>query len=157
MNSSTPVASLSRSRVWGQRLRWFFAVLLLATAVGKLLDMRGFYEVVASYQVLPEPLIVPSAWALTLTEFFLADLLLLGWGMAWVSRGVVALHAMFYVWLAATFIRGIPIENCGCFGVFLARPLTGWTFLEDGILLALAVWMAWAYHPQKAGNNKPAA
>lgn len=142
--------------LWGRRLRWFFAALLLATAVGKLLDMQGFYGVVRSFQVLPEALIVPSAWALTLTEFLLADLLLLGWWMTWVSRAVVALHTMFWIWLAATLVRGIPIDNCGCFGVFLARPLTGQTLVEDGVLLALAAWMAWAYAPARSrGPQQP--
>lgn len=40
-------------------LRFFFALLLLASAVGKLLDIRGFAAVLGTYQVFPETLLLP--------------------------------------------------------------------------------------------------
>ena len=50
----------------------------------------------------------------------------------------VLLHAGYVVWLGLAYLRGLHIANCGCFGVFWARPLTPWMFLEDGALLAAA-------------------
>lgn len=60
-------------------LRGFFAVLLLATAVTKLADLSGFVQIVATYDVLPTPLLVPAAWMLTLLELDLGLWLLSGW------------------------------------------------------------------------------
>lgn len=37
--------------------------------------------------------------------------------------------------------RGLQIANCGCFGVYWARPLTAVTLVEDALLLALACLM----------------
>ncbi|MBC8645596.1 MAG: hypothetical protein H7X85_00410, partial [Thermoanaerobaculia bacterium] len=38
--------------------------------------------------------------------------------------------------------RGIAVPNCGCFGVFLARPLTWGTVLEDGGMVAASLALA---------------
>ena len=38
-------------------------------------------------------------------------------------------------------IRGPDIENCGCFGVFWARPLTMNILVEDGIMIAFSLTM----------------
>jgi hypothetical protein len=58
-----------------------------------------------------------------------------------------ALGALFFglgnaALLSLTLARGVALENCGCFGAFLARPLTAWTPLEDLALAALAA-LAW--------------
>ncbi len=119
-------------------LRFFFALLLLASAVGKLLDIHGFAAVVGTYQVFPETLLLPAALALSLVE------LALGFALVWGTRLVAAalltvlLHAGYFAWLGLAYLRGLQIANCGCFGVFWPRPLTPWTFLEDGALLAAA-------------------
>jgi hypothetical protein len=41
--------------------------------------------------------------------------------------------------LSITLFRGIALENCGCFGVYLARPLTTSSPLEDLVIVALAL------------------
>lgn len=40
-------------------------------------------------------------------------------------------------------LGGIAIDNCGCFGVYFARPLTPYTLVEDLVLLGLpgALWL----------------
>lgn len=124
---------------WGQALRGFFAVLMLATAVGKLLDMPGFYAVLRTYQALPEVLIVPSAWAITALELVLAAWLVVGRWLKLAALAVVATHTMYLAWITTAWLRGLQLDNCGCFGVFLARPLTAQTIVEDLVLLLAAV------------------
>lgn len=124
----------------GLWLRWLFMLLLLATGIGKLLDMPGFIGVVATYRLLPELLVAPSAWALVVTELGLAAWLLWGKRLQSAALLLIGMHLMYLVWLLVTLLRGIQIDNCGCFGVFLARPLTWFTPLEDLLLIALAVW-----------------
>jgi hypothetical protein len=125
-------------------LRLLIGLILLATSSGKFLDLAGFAEIVGSYKVLPDLLRLPAALALALTELELAILLLGGWYLRLVAAAVVALHVVFVLWLAAADLRGLEIENCGCFGVFWGRPLTAWTYLEDAVMLALSLGLVLA-------------
>ena len=122
-------------------IRWFFVLLLTASSVGKLADMPGFYAVIKSYALLPEAMISISAWALAIFESALAIWLAIGKRIEVAALCVVALHFVYLIWLAIALVRGLDIPNCGCFGVFWARPLTWFTPVEDMILLALATVM----------------
>ena len=68
--------------------------------------------------------------------------------------GAIVLNIGFITILTLTLLRGIPISNCGCFGVFLARPPTWVTIIEDLILLALSLgaWQSWKL---RASSIKP--
>lgn len=139
--------------IWARVLRWLFAALLLATAVGKALDMPGFIGVVDSYRVLPGWLLAPSAWALMLTEFVVFAMLVFGRGLLAAAGLLVAMHAMYLVWLSVALLRGLQLDNCGCFGVYLARPLTPFTLVEDALLLAAATALllaCWRARPTQA-------
>lgn len=117
--------------------RVFFVLLMLASATGKLLDMPGFYGIVRTYQMMPEWLIIPGAWVLTLFELALGlALCSKAWrNVVWV---LLPLHLFYLVGLSQALLRGLVIPNCGCFGVYWGRPLTPYTLLEDIALLALA-------------------
>jgi len=131
--------SASPLPVSAQILRGVFLLLLLVTGGAKLLDMPGFYGVVAAYRALPEVLVPASAWALALTELGLAIWLAAGRLLRHAALLVVLLHLMYLGWLLAALARGLELANCGCFGVYLARPLS-WTMpLEDTALLTLAL------------------
>ena len=122
-------------------IRWFFVLLLAAAPVGKLADIPGFYAVIKSYALLPEAVIPISAWALAIFELVLAIWLAMGKRIEVAALIVIALHLVYLIWLAIALARGLDIPNCGCFGVFWARPLTWFTLLEDLILLVLAIVM----------------
>jgi uncharacterized membrane protein YphA (DoxX/SURF4 family) len=132
-------------KIFALILRAFFALLLIASALGKLLDMPGFYGIVATYQVLSAALIPAAAWMLTLVELALGVWVAAGVSMPRAALAVIALHAMYSVWLTAAIVRGLNIPNCGCFGVFWPRPLTVQTLVEDSVLLVLAVAL-WIVH-----------
>lgn len=122
-----------------QLLRVFFGVLMLATGVGKALNMPGFIGVVDSYQSLPSMLIAPAAWALMLTELGLSLVLLSGRQLVVVAWLLIALHFMYLVWTAVALARGMDLPNCGCFGVYWPRPLRWYSPLEDLFLMLLAI------------------
>ena len=125
----------------GIGIRWLFVLLLAASAIGKLADMPGFYAVIKSYALLPEPVIPISAWALAIVEFILAIWLVIGKRIDVAALVVIALHVVYLAWLMIALARGLNIPNCGCFGVFWPRPLTWFTPAEDFVLLALAMVM----------------
>ena len=123
-------------------LRLFIGAVLLATSAGKLLDVRGFAGVLKTYEAFPERVLLPLAFAIPLAELGLAVWLLSGRGLAGAALASAAMHAAYGAWSATSLLRGLELANCGCFGVFLARPL-GWrTVVEDGVMVGLSLWLA---------------
>lgn len=123
-------------------LRFLFIALMLTTAIGKLLDNRGFAEVILTYQLLPTvPEFVLLSFALAFSFFELAIGIALIKAMFLRACGLalIALHSMYTGLAVITLLRGIDIQNCGCFGVFWARPMTWVTVVEDLILLGLSI------------------
>lgn len=130
------------ARVCANLLRGALSLILLMTGLGKALDVAGFAAVVATYGVLPPELLRPGALALTVTELTLSAWLATGHRLREAALAAAALHAMFLAWAALALARGLSIPNCGCFGVFLARPLTHVTLLEDTLLIAAGLTLA---------------
>jgi hypothetical protein len=129
-------------------IRWFFVLLLTASAIGKLADMQGFYEVIKHYAFLPDAMIPASAWTLAIVELLLAIFLATGVRIVAVACSLIALHLIYLTWLLIALARDLTIANCGCFGIYWARPLTWFTPIEDLTLLALAIVM-WRSLKQK--------
>ena len=129
--------------MWGVVLRifprWFVGLVLIATGTGKAFDMPGFVQVLAAYDLLPSSGNVALAYTLPFIELATGLCLLTRRGLrlaAWTAAG---LHVMLLSAVLLTLWRGIEIANCGCFGVFLARPLTAQTVVEDAVMLALSI------------------
>ena len=129
----------SQPRGWARGPSLFVGAVLVATGTGKILDIPGFVDVVAGYQLLPDAGNRIVAYALPFLEFAT------GLGLwfrlrPWAAAvSAVGIHAMLVSVVIATLLRGIPVANCGCFGVFLARPLGFQTLVEDLVMLALSV------------------
>jgi uncharacterized membrane protein YphA (DoxX/SURF4 family) len=149
--SPRPRAERRRRRVAADLLRLAFAALLLATGTAKLLDLPGFAQVVASYRLLPEILLLAAATALAAVELGLGLWLLAGRHVAQAALATVLLHLGYLAWLGVAFGRDLEIANCGCFGAYLPRPLTRWTLVEDGALLALSVLFYLVARRRRAG------
>lgn len=124
--------------------RYFLGLLFVATAIGKLLDNRGFAQVIGTYQLgIPDSLLLGTALALSLLELFIGINILRGRSL---NRNVFAtlwLHLGYASLALITLLRGIPLSNCGCFGIFLARSLKWTTVLEDMVLagISLVCWL----------------
>lgn len=114
-------------------------LVLTATGLGKALDVAGFAAVVGTYQVLPPALLLPGAVLLAAAELGLAAWLASGVRLRLAGLAAAAMHAGYAAWAALAMLRGLDTPNCGCFGVFAARPLTPWTLAEDAALLVLSV------------------
>ena len=119
-------------------LRVLFALLLAASGIGKFADTNGFVQIVANYRLLPPALVPAAAWLLALVELTLAAWLASGKRVQLAAAALVALHGIYFCWLLIALTRGLSISNCGCFGVYFARPLTAYSLLEDALLLVLA-------------------
>jgi Methylamine utilisation protein MauE len=134
------VQAVTVNKVATHWVRYFFVLLLSMSACGKLANMDGFFDVVATYDVFPIILIPWVAWSLALLELALAIWLLTAKQIKIAATCLIALHFVYLIWLLAALLRGLHIPNCGCFGVYFPRPLTVFTLLEDLALLGLSVW-----------------
>ncbi len=122
-------------------LRVFIGLVLLATALGKLLDVRGFAAVLETYEAFPEPALLLLAAVVPLLELALAFWLFSGRRLGVAAGASAAMHAVYGAWAAAAILRGLQLPNCGCFGVFLQRPLSWTTVLEDAVMVGLSLWL----------------
>lgn len=109
------------------------------TALAKLLDIQGFANVLGGYRLFPPSLLAPIGLALALAELAVA----IGLTRRATSRpaalAALVISLGFAVLLMFTLWRGIALANCGCFGVYFARPLQPWTPAEDLVLAGLAL------------------
>jgi Methylamine utilisation protein MauE len=123
-----------------------YGLLLAGMAVGQLVSFDAFDDALASYE-LPGGLHTASVIGLPVLEV-LAALGLLGARVlpqrAVHAAGVlgVFMAAAWTLLAVQAFARGLDVDNCGCFGAYLAQGLRWWVLLEDGYLLLLALWAA---------------
>ena len=124
-------------------LKWFFGLLVVATGVGKLLDNRGFADVILTYQFgLPHPVAMVMGLAVSLFELVLGLSLLSTSVKGTQQRNgllLILMHAGYVVLATISNLRGLNLINCGCFGVFWGRSLTWATVVEDVVLLSFSV------------------
>ncbi len=124
--------------------RYFLAVLFISTAIGKLLDNRGFAHVIDTYQLgIPNNALLGLALFLSLLELLIGINILRGLALRLNVCTTLAFHLGYASLAFVTLLRGIALSNCGCFGVFLARPLSWATVVEDLVLatVSLTCWL----------------
>lgn len=128
------------------------SALLGRTAVGLILLASGVHKVFAApeefaaviekyYILQTEGAIMAAARLVPLAEVLLGLAMVLGWRVRAAAAGAASLFGVFLFALASTKLRGIPLEDCGCFGkgIHLAPH---WTMALDSVLIGLSYW-AW--------------
>lgn len=118
------------------------AVINLGAALGKGLDMPGFVTILDTYQLFPVWSQWPLAVAAVAGELVVGVWLLSGIRQVQAAWACAAINMGYAVVLTIELIRGIPLESCGCFGVFLSRPLRWYSPLEDLVLVAASLTVA---------------
>ncbi len=124
--------------------RLVLGVLFLAAGVIKLAQPGPFAATLMAYQVLPIELVRPLALVLPWIEVLTGAYLLAGLFTRAAAGAALGLLAVFMVALGQAMARGLPLENCGCFGDLTTRvpalaPFLGGTAAGAGDLLRDAV------------------
>ncbi len=123
-----------------------YGLLLAVMAAAQLASLDAFEGALASYRVFGG--LVPAVVVGLIALEGAAAVGLLGSRRLPLRavRGAAALGiAVAVVWsllAAQAFARGLEVENCGCFGGYIAQELRWWILLEDAYLLLLAVLAA---------------
>jgi hypothetical protein len=121
-----------------------YGLLLAGMAAGQLASFDAFERALHGYDVFADPgwvavvlLVLELAGALgLLASASLPPSLARAAGLAG-----LAVAAFWSILAAQAFARGLELDNCGCFGAYLAQPLRWWVLLEDAYMLVLA-WFA---------------
>lgn len=144
--------------LWARRsLQAFLVFLLAVTGVAKLIDVSSFAAVLETYQVLPTRMLLPVALLVPLLELLLAGWLLSGRALERAALASALLHLSYAGWAGLALLRGVEVPNCGCFGAFLARPLNGWTLVEDFVMVAVSLTLAALAQPTPHQARAPRA
>ena len=110
---------------------------LLASALGKSLDLPGFVDVLVTYQLLPSWSLWPVAVMIIAVEWVLAAWILSGWQLPTSAFLALMLNGLYAAGLIMTLFRGLDLPNCGCYGVFFPLPLRWYSPLEDLVLVGI--------------------
>lgn len=150
------IGPLTGNKILKKLLQYSIASILLVTGLGKLLDVPGFIKIIKTYQVFPHWTVPFVAVAMVLIELKLSEALFLGKKLFEAAVFSIALHAFFTLWSIVALLRGLEILNCGCFGVFWARPLTWITVFEDIFMVGASYLLAClAYKDNRPFNSIP--
>jgi hypothetical protein len=120
---------------WGCRL--LIGGVLLASALGKSLDLKGFVDVLVTYRLFPGWSLWPTTLVIIGIEWILAAWILSGWRLPTAALLALALNGLYAAGLIVTLIRGIDLPNCGCYGVFFPQPLRWYSPVEDLVLVGI--------------------
>ena len=126
---------------WACRL--IIGGMLLASALGKSLDLPGFVEVLVTYRAIPVSLLWPIALMITSLEWVFGVWVLSGWRIATGALAALVLYAGYALLMTLSLVRGLDLINCGCYGVFFPQPLQWYSPLEDLVLVGMcyALWI----------------
>ena len=98
---------------------------------------QNFLHVVQSYALFPVFVEEIVARVIPLIEVVLGAFLLSGFWLKWTLRAFLVLVASFICVVSQAMIRGLPIDECGCFGELISLPLYGIVILDGSIFLVL--------------------
>ena len=134
-------------------LRMLLGLILLATSIAKLSNLPGFVAVLHSYRIFPQGLHWPAAIIITVSELVIGSWLCWGRHLRQAARTSLALHGAYACFAAFMLLRNVPILNCGCFGSFLARPLSWMTVGQNLILVALSLLLIRLTRPASTSSG----
>ena len=122
---------------WQWLLRAVLGGILLASALGKSLDLPGFVEVLVTYRAFPDWSLWPIALFITTIEWMLGLWVLSGRRLPQAALATVLLNGIYALWMTVSLARGLDLPNCGCYGVYFPQPLRWYSPLEDLVLVSL--------------------
>jgi hypothetical protein len=138
----------------------YLGALLVAQGLGKLIDTGGYVEALRAFQVFPQD----GTW--TAAIIWLVAELLCGAALftfavgsgndraprpvqasgAHRTAGVLSASAALIIALAyaglttSAYLRGLAIDNCTCFGVYLPQRLSWFVLVQDVLVVWWSLW-----------------
>ncbi len=101
---------------------------------------QNFLYVVQGYELFPDRFSFLESWAAFIVpwiELFGGVFLLLGLWLKRTLQVFLILAVSFIIVVGQAMIRGLPLEECGCFGEWFSVPLRGILFFDTILFAAL--------------------
>lgn len=125
-------------------LRWLLGGIFIYAGVLKILSPPPFADSIATFRLLPAPLINLLALGLPVFEVAVGGLLVVGRYVRAAALGVLVMTGVFAFALASALARGLPVD-CGCFGSKAASAGQAWVSLRRDLLLGAAAWLLYRH------------
>ena len=104
-------------------LRLIIGLILLVSGLEKTISSyQNFLFVIQAYHFLPSAVQEFAAKFLPWAELITGLLLILGLYTEFAVRMAFSLFAIFIIVVAQALIRGLSLEECGCFGKLISLP-----------------------------------
>lgn len=120
--------------------RLLLAAVFLVAGLAKLTDLEGSRRSVAEFGV-PPTLAGPVGLLLPLSELAVAIALIPRASVPWGALGALTLLLLFVVGIGANLARGRK-PDCNCFGQLHSTPIGRSTLVRNGVLAAIATFVA---------------
>jgi hypothetical protein len=129
--------------------RWgtiILGALLLAEGLGKLADPRGYVDALAGFQLVPASALWPIGMAWIAAELVFGVVLLVAGSRRVAPRqlalfaasGALVLQLGYATLSFSAWFRGIRVDNCTCFGVYLSQRLSLFVLAQDVYMLVFS-------------------
>ena len=140
----TPMVHGSRSTAVGLLVARLIpgGILVYAGFLKALAPAAEFAAAIANYKLLPASALLPVSTAMPWIEMWVGLFLIVGLFTRWAARAAAVLYLSFVVMITTTFLRGISLESCGCFGSEIFPPQA--TFGIDVGMLVVCLLVAWS-------------
>ncbi len=121
-------------------IRISIGLLLLVSGIEKLISpYQNFLYAIQAYAVLPGWGEELTARLMPWVELFLGLFLCLGLWTHWALKGALLLIMSFIIVVAQALMRGLPIDQCGCFGAAIHIPPKVIIVIDSALLLLTIV------------------
>ena len=122
-------------------VRFFMTGFFIVFAGFKLMDLKGFADGYATYDLLAQK-VRAYAFAYPFIELAFGLLMLAGFHPAWLLWAEAGVMALSGIGVAIKLAKGEQFQ-CACLGTFLKVPLTKITVVEDFGMAVLALVLLW--------------
>ena len=122
-------------------LRILIGSILLVSGIEKLLaPYQNFLYVIQAYEFLPSYLETISAMVVPWVELFVGLFLILGFWTELALIGSLLLFGSFIVIVGQALLRGLAIDQCGCFGEGIhIKP--EFIIVFDSVMFLFLLWL----------------
>lgn len=122
---------------------------ILRILIGSVFVISGFEKLIGPYQnflyVIQSYAFLNVFWeevaarVVPWLELFLGVFLIFGLWLGWVLRGLLVLVTAFIFVVTQALVRGLPIDECGCFGGLISFPPPVVLLLDSALLFLSAL------------------
>jgi uncharacterized membrane protein YphA (DoxX/SURF4 family) len=122
-------------------LRIVIGLVLLVSGFEKVLSpYQNFLYVIQAYQLFPSWLEKIAALSVPWAELIIGLFMVLGLWLNWALKGSLLLFVCFIVIVGQALLRGLPLDQCGCFGESI-HILPQHIIIFDSFVLLTLFWL----------------